>query len=249
MAGFLGAGDLYFNRVINGVSTGWVQVGNATKFEIKEASELKQRKSRQRSTYGQLLDSVAVKQPASLKIAMDDLNFDNLALAFMGSQSVISIGSGTVTDEVNTARKGKIIETVKDNIASVVVKNGAGSVTYIAGTDYEVTNARLGMVKILSTGSITDGATIKISYTYGTSTSNMIEGGTSPTVITSLKLDGINFANQSSVIVDVWEAVVTPTSPVDFLAADFAGLELDGLMNTPTGKNSPYVVHTDVVLG
>jgi hypothetical protein len=61
-----------------------------------------------------------------------------------------------------------------------------------------------------------------------------------------MMLDGENFADQSEVSVDVWEAVLAPQTGVDFLADDFATLDLNGTLNTPEGKTSAYEVNTDL---
>lgn len=247
MAGFLGSGDLYFKRKVGGVDQNWILLGNATKFAIQEQSEIKERKSRMRGTYGQVLDTVPLKQPAQFSVTLDDINKDNLALAFMGTVSNYTQAATTVTDEAVTAKHDKFVELAHRNVSGVVVTDSGGGTTYALDTDYEL-NARLGLIKALSTGSITDGQALLVDYAAGAIAGNQVQGGSEPLIRGAFMLDGKNFANDSLVIVDVWEATLAPTSEFDFLAEDFAPIELGGSLTTPTGKSEPYVVRTDVVL-
>jgi len=246
MSGFLGSGKLYFNRVVGGVSQNWLPFGNATKFEIKENAEIKERKSKIKGTYGQVLDSVAIKQPPEVAIALDDLDKDNLALLFLGDVSSVSVTGGSVTSEAQTAKLDKSFELANRKVTSVVVKDVTDTTTYVENTDYEIVNADLGFVKPLSGGSISEDDVLHISYDYATIAGNKISGGTNSSIKVALKLDGENFADQSNVLVDVWEAVLTPQTGVDFLSEDFATLELNGTLNTPSGKSNSYEVQTDL---
>ena len=260
MSGFLGSGDLYYNRVVSGVSQGWLRFGNATKFEVKENTEIKERKSKQKATYGQVLDSVAVKQPAELAVALDDLDKDNLALAFLGDVSEVTVTGAALgaPGEYSTPAYDSIIRVAHEHLTLVVIKDEAtGLITYVEGVDYEIISAERGLIKILK-GDGTDDIVeneawesgvggITIDYTYGSSTSNKVQGGTNSSIKVALLLDGENFADQSKVSVDVWEAVLAPQTGVDFLADDFATLELNGTLNTPAIKTSAYEINTDIV--
>lgn len=246
MAGFLGSGDLFFNRVVGGVSQGWLRFGNATQFQIQENSEIKTRKSRQKASYGQTLNSVAIKGDAEISITLDDLDKDNLALAFLGTVSGVSVTGGSATAEVATAIHDKSLELANRKVSSVVVQDQTDTTTYVLGTDYEIENAAMGFIKVLSTGAITDGQTLHISYDYATVAGNKVAGGTDASIRVALRLDGENLATQQPVIADVYEAELSPQSGVDFLAEDFANLELNGTLNTPSGKTEAYVLETDL---
>lgn len=241
MAGFLGSGTLYFNRVVSGVSQGWLALGNATKFAIGENAEKKERKLKKRGQFGQVADSVFLKQPAELEISLDDIDAQNLALAFLGDVSTVSVASGNVINEPVTAKLGFYVPLVQREVSAVVVTNVAGTVTYVAGTDYELI-AGAGLIKALAGGAITEAMVLHVDYAYAAISGSKVKGGTNPTVKLALKLDGENFANGKPVLVDVWEAVLSPVSKVDFLADDFAPLDLAGTLNTPTGKTSAYEV-------
>jgi hypothetical protein len=247
MAGFLGSGDLYYNRVVNGTSQGWFRFGNATLFSIQENAEIKERISRQSATYGQVLDSVSIKQPAEISVTLDDLNYENLALAFMGDSSSVSVTGASVTDEAAVApAPGASFQTAQRKISAVTVTGPAGTPTYVADTDYEVENAELGLIKILAGGALSGAETLEVSYTYASMTANKVTGGTDSSIKVALMMDGINLADESKAMVNVLEAVMTPQNGVDFLSEEFATLELSGTLNTPPGQSAAYTVEVDI---
>jgi hypothetical protein len=246
MSGFLGSGRVYVNRKVNGVYQGYKYIGNATKFEIKENSELKERVSKDRANYGSALNTVYIKKPAECNITLDDLDKDNLGLVFLGTTSAASVTGSTVSDEAVTGYKDHIFQTAKRKISSVVLTNSAGDTTYVLNTDYAIVDADLGLIKVLTGGAITDGQSLKIDYTYGSMTSDKVAGGTNSNVIMKILLDGLNQADQTKAIVHVHEAVLSPQSGVDFLADDFTSIELAGRANVPSGGTEAYTVELNV---
>ena len=108
-------------------------------------------------------------------------------------------------------------------------------------TDYTV-NHRVGLLQIVSTGSITDGANLQVTYDYNAISGSKIKGSVKPTVKTRLLLDGKNAANGKAVMVKVDEAVLSPSGEVDFLSDDWTELEMEGTLKTLEGKTSPYTV-------
>lgn len=243
--GFLGAGDLYA-RVYNPATAAfdqWTGPYEAIKAEIKPNSDLKEMVSKGRATYGQVIESVPLPKPADLSITFAEVNKESLAMALFGTAATLAQGSGSVTDEVVTAALGKYVELSKQNIAEAgfVVTNSGATVTYVLGTDYEV-NYRLGLLKVLTGGAIADAASLKVDFTYNAISGTTISGGTQNQVRAQFKLDGVNFADGLPVIVDIWEAVLTPDSAFDFLQENFAEIALKGRLKTPTGKSEPFTV-------
>lgn len=243
--GFLGAGDLYA-RVYN-PSTGqfdqWTGPYESTKFEIKPNSELKEMTSRGRATYGQVIESVPLPKPSDFSVTLAEVNKDSIAMALFGTAAALNQGSGSVTDEVVTATLGKWVQLTKQNLASAgfVVTNSGATVTYVLGTDYEV-NYRLGMLRAIAGGAIADAASLKVDFTYNAISGTTVSGSTQTQVRAQFKLDGVNFADQLPVVVDVWEATLTPDSAFDFLQDNFAEIALKGRLKTPAGKTEPFTV-------
>lgn len=244
--GFLGAGDLYINRYNPATASfeGFKGPFEATKFEIKPNVELKEMASKGRTTYGQVIESVALPQPADFTLELPEVNKETLTLALLGTQTVINQGSGTWTDApITVTAKDVWLDLGKQNVATAgfSVKNEAGTTTYVLGTDYEV-NYRMGWLKILPGSAIAAAAVVEVTGTYGAVGGTSILGATNSQIRAQFRLDGVNFADQLPVIVDVWEAVISADSALDFLSSDFASVALPGRLKTPVGKTQPFVV-------
>lgn len=246
MPGLILAGDLYGNRVVNGVSTGWLNMGNALKLEVKENTDRKDRPSKGKTTYGQNLNTVFVKKPADVSIELDEVNSENIALLWLGDSSDVSVTGASVTDEVLTAKQDVYQDLANPFVSTVVVQDVTDITTYVEGTDYELI-ANLGMIKILSTGSITLNDVLHIDYAYASKTSKKVTGGTNSSIKIALRLDGVNLATQADVLFNAWEAVLAPEGGIDLLSDDFTKLPLSGSLNLVTGKASPYEIETDLV--
>jgi hypothetical protein len=239
--GFLGAGDLYINRIVAGVSQGWTGPFECSKFEIKPNVELKEMTSKGKSTYGQVIESVAVQQPSDFTVELPEVNKESLALALLGTTAAINQGSGSVTNEAVVADHGIWVPLSKAALSAVVVTNSAGSTTYVNGSDYLV-NTDLGMLKVLADGDITDGQTVHVDFTHAAITGTQIKGATSADVRAKFRLDGKNQADGLPAIVNVHEGVIAADAAFDFLADDFNTVSLPGRMKTPTGFTEPFTV-------
>ena len=242
MSGFIGAGDLYFDRFdADGASKGYLKIGNATQFSIEEPSEVKERMSRQRDTYGQVLDSVPVQGAAKLTIVLDEMSKDILAMALHGSPTPVAETGTSVTDEAITAKHDRWVKLDYEDISAVTVTHSSGDPTYVAGTDYEV-DTDLGMIKALSTGSITDDQALLADYTYGSVNYSLIEGQATPIVRGAFMLHGKNLVTGKDCRLTCYQATVQSTDPVDFLNEDFETIQFECTLETPSGMSKAYDV-------
>ena len=241
MSGILAAGDVYFNRLVAGVSQGLVYLFDAKKFAITEGADDVDRISRGRDTYGQLGDTVKIKKPAELDIEGDEVSASVLALALLGTSAAATQEAGTVTDAVVGLKLNAWLQLPHAYIeeAGVELTNNAGSTTYVEGTDYKV-NRRLGWVMALTSGAAA--VNNKLSYEYGDATGDIITGGDSPDIRGQFVLDGKNLATQRDLIIYVDRGIVAPTEPLDFASPDFVKVALKGKMLTLSGQTSPYRV-------
>lgn len=253
MSGLLGSGDLYFARLLSaGVFGPLLNIGNATKFGITESAERRQRISRGRDDYGQILDEATIKQPNQLEIVVDTVDPTNLALALLGDTSVLIVEAGSVSAQSYTAYENGRIDLGFLNVLedpAIVVTNDAEDVTYAAGTDY-ILYPRLGHLAVVAGGAIAtaiDAAEenfvpIKASFSYGATAGTTVLGGVNPSLKGRFFLDGKNQATGEDILVDVDEANMAPTSEVDFMQENFVPLTLQGSMRLLPGKASPYTV-------
>ena len=243
--GFLGAGDLYISRYnpTTSLFDDFTGPFEATKFEVKPNVELKEMSSRGRSSYGQVIESVALPQPAEFTLELPEVNKESLSIALLGTESAINQNAGTLTDApVTVTSKDTWLDIGRQNItAGLVVKDATGVTTCVLGTAYVLDN-RMGWIKILPGSAIVKDAVIEVTGAYGAVGGTLIRGATNSQIRAKFRLDGVNFADQLPVIVDVWEAIISADSAFDFLSNEFASISLPGRLKTPTGKTEPFQV-------
>lgn len=241
---FIGAGDLYIARYVNGAYQDFAGPYECDKFEIKPNVDIKEKVSKGKVTYGQVIESVTIPQPADLSISLGEVNRESLAIALLGTTAALAQGSGSIANEAITAKHDVWVPLTKAALqdATVNVTNVAGTTTYVKGVDY-IVNTALGWIKALSTGAIANNTTVHVDATYDAITGTEIKGMTDPTLRARFKFDGKNFADGLPCIVTVHEAVIAADSAFDFLGDDFNSVDLPGRMKTPAGFTEPFTVH------
>lgn len=242
--GFLGSGDLYINTLVAGVEQGWEGPFECDQFEIKANSELRERTSKGKSSYGQIVASAAIPQPFDLSITLGQADKTGLSIALLGTTAAVTQASGTLSAVTVVGVFDKWIPLTKAALTGTpVLTNAAASITYVLGTDYLV-NKQMGWVKVLSTGAVLEAAlaTLKFTSTYAAIAGDEIKGATASSVRARFRLDGKNLADDTPCIVNVLEAVVASDAAVDFLSDQFVTVPLPGRMVTPTGFDAPFTV-------
>ncbi len=242
MDSFLGSGTLYIDRLNDsGVAQGAKIAGATSKFAIKPESEIKEQIGKGRDNRGQVITSATLPGKTNIALTINQLDAENMAMAFLGDVSTFTQTSGSVTSEVATAHADKYTELAKEAISNVVVKDDSDTTTYTEGEDY-IVHERLGMIKVLSSGAIADGAVLHVSYDHAAVTASKIVGGTSPIIRCRLLLDGKNYVNGKNCKVLVYNVRLKPNTEVDFLSDDFLPLELTGVCEIPEGKDEPFEI-------
>lgn len=239
---FLGAGDIFINRKVDGVAQGLKGPYKADKLEIKPNVETKESTSKGRYDYGQVLETVQLNQPADFTLDLKEIVGDVLLMALLGTSVALNQTAGTLTEAPIVTKKGAWVDIGKKNLdGTIVVENSGGTTTYVEGTDYKL-NKPLGLLMVLTTSAIVDGATLNVTGAYKAATGQVISGATKVNVRAEIVFDGINLADDQQVTVYIWEAVVAADSAFDFLADDFNNVSLTGTLKTPVGKSEPFIV-------
>lgn len=258
MSGLILGGDVYFNRLDDdSVPTGRIYLGNVTKLSVTESADEKIRESRGRDTYGNALDTLALKKPTKFAIEGDDFNKSTLEIALMGTLQSANQISGSFTDEVVVARHDAWVKLSKANLVgednpttAPEVTNSAGSTTYDESTDGidgdYVIDYRLGMIKVLSTGDITDAQSLKVDASYGALTRSRIRGGINTRIKGELFLDGKNQITGEAVELTAYRAAFVPSATLDLInsGGDFVKWASGGTFELPADKTEAYVYDT-----
>lgn len=250
MSGLICAGNVFIDRFVNGVRTGEHGPINATKFSVNPGSAEKiDRISYKRDSFGQALDSVVFPGVAELNIETDEADPEVLEYALLGTLSDLSATSGTVSSgspEVTVAVFDRWVKLAHRGVSSVVVKNAGDTVTYVLDTDgtgdYKL-DTTSGMIKVLSTGDITDGQSLNVSYAYAALSGKQILAATTTEVRAFVRMEGKNLANQKKVSIVCPLAVLTPSGELDVAGKEFISFGLAGTLVTDTdnGYTSPFI--------
>lgn len=186
----------------------------------RETAEVKESCSGSRLTLMEYTKSKSV----TARLEMQEFDEFMLALAFHGAAATIA--AGNVTNEVlPTMVAGGFYHTKHPKISTVVLQDAAGSpATLAAGTDYEVSHADYGRIKILNLGSFTQ--PFNIDYAYASRIN--IKPFSIASVIKAITFDGISTADNKRVRVLLPRVSFSPTQDFNFLGDDAAVLTVEG---------------------
>jgi hypothetical protein len=255
----LGRGSLLFDRFTSaGVKTGYRHLGNCDTFSVNTATDsitLKDFTQQTTAPYVKAITSTDI----TLNIQGFEFDTDNLALILLGTTQQFTQSAGSVTNEIIAPTtyvnvKGKFFRTLAPKITGVVVKWGA--TTLILGTDYQIVNANLGIIQILSTSpTVVDGTVVTVDYTRTVVTAatdiKQVLSGVVAEVVGQLLFVPNNSVgpNQSATF---WKVSMTPNGEFGFISEEFNKWTLQGtVLSDAAGVYggsvaSPYYTMQDV---
>jgi hypothetical protein len=250
MAGFYGSGDMYF-RLINPLTNtagSWTQKIYTTSFAPQVTGNLEQLLSRGRDDFRTPIGAVGVKEPETLNFTLNGGDREMFRLAWLASVATVTQASGNVTDEAHTILADGRIKTVGSDISTVVITNAAATTTYVANTDYRVTNARLGFIDVIAGSSLATavaaagagGLAVLVDYARAAVTSTELAGGISPSISGEILFDGLNQESQNPFTVRIPRAVITPSSGFDLLQEGFAEAQFTASLIKLANETAPF---------
>lgn len=247
-------GKIYFDKFdANGVVTGERYLGDTSGAVVKIAStELEHRNT---ETGASVVDyKVVTKIDRTGEITIDTISTENVALFFLADTATVTQTSGSVTAEAITVKSGLYYQlgvsggnpTGVRGVSAVVVKNNAGTTTYVVGTDYTV-DLTLGRIYIVPGGAIATaaaGATtgIKVDYTKAANTRTQIATGSATEISGALRVVADNAAGEDR---DFYAPSVTLAPSGDYTLKDdgskFMTMKFALTILTPTSGSAVYI--------
>jgi len=97
-------------------------------------------------------------------------------------------------------------------------------------------------LRVKAGDAVTAGQTLELTGTYNAVSGSRLKAGTQAQIRARLLFNGRNLVDGSDAEVEVWEAVLAPTNPIDFMSDKLVDITLTGKMVTPAGKDAPYEV-------
>jgi len=211
-----------------------------TKLSFKPQNESIHRLSKERATFGKIVGSVFKGKPTQITLDFNEADAKMLALIFLGTDAALNVTSGSVTGESLTAVHNQWVKLVFENVSAPVITGKT------MGTDY-LLDANLGAIKVLSTGSIADGASVTINYTHGAVTGAQILAGTQSNVAAKIWFDGENLESGDQVMVIVPKALLSPKSDIDFLSDKHIDAQADGELQFLGSETAEFYVRSKVI--
>ncbi len=239
---YIGAGQIYMREA--GAAAPMIAVGNCSALKFSITEEIKSLKDFTQAGGG-TYNEVRRIESVEMSMTLHDLNADNVARAVFGDASAIA--SGSVTDEAHTVYEGGFTPTTfPPSLTGIVVKHTSGSPTYVADTDYTVTE---GGIIIIAGGGISDGDSIKISYT-------KLAGSTIEALLNAaqeyeLFFSGLNDARSGKQVrVHAYRVKLGATDGLDLIGEEYwAGTQSGKVLkdSTKNGTTVSQYFKTDIV--
>jgi len=128
----------------------------------------------------------------------------------------------------------------------ILVQDEADTVTYVAGTDYEVdttlSDDKIGRIRIIETGSITASEVLHVTYQYDALTWTQISAFANTQVVGQLRFVSDNPAGQQQEL-EVWSVSLIPAGDTALIGDDWSTLGFTGeiLKDETNHPLSPYM--------
>lgn len=234
----LGRGKLYFDRFDSaGSPTGLRFVGEADKFEINPSVSVKDYFTMTKAARTKLAKNIDT-QTHEIDIQLREFQPENVAIALLGDSVVLTQAGGAIADEQLSAAAtpGRIYKTAERNISAVTAKTGVTAL--VAGTDFEVIDAKMGLIHVLP-GTVTLDGTKPLSVSY---TAAAIAGGTQIKAGMENKIEGHlvyvgDPAGGPQFDCEVWRVRFQPSGALALLTDDYATIPLKGEVMDDTANH------------
>jgi hypothetical protein len=222
---YIGSGDIYLREA--GSAAGLTKIGVISKLDLSAEEEAK---SLRGGRGNPVVNEIRRVSGVTAVFTLHGFNKADLAIALRGAGATVAAAS--ITGEEHVAYKGALIRLARVNPSTVVVKNEAGTTTYVAGTDYTVSP---GGVHITDASSIVNGDTVQIDYAHGEE--DVIEAFVNSGKEFEMYFDGINEADSGkAVTVDFYRFKPGVLKSLPLFGEDFAAFEIEGALLADASK-------------
>jgi hypothetical protein len=174
---YIGRGKFYFDRFdpTTMLPTGVRRfVGEVDKADLTISSTNKARFTTTKATNNKIA-SIDIQQVHTIAIDLMEFTKDNVSLALLGTSSTFTQPVTAVTAESLASTSyaiGDILQLAERNPTSLVLTGGSG--TLVLGTDYDIEDQKLGLIRMLAAGT-----TISAAYTPGATALPRVAAGQS----------------------------------------------------------------------
>jgi len=224
---------------------GYKKVGNVYPFSCKVATEQKKQISRMVENAGQVLHAKTTITDVTGAMNIREWIPETLAWGLSGGTAAMTAAAGAVaavTPEAITAVLGAAVPLAHKNVTLVVIKDATDTTTYVAGTDYNVVSAALGLIEILATGSITDAEVLHASYSYAAEAGYKVDIGSNALIRVAIMIDGKNEEDGTRMTMEFDSVVLASSADINLISdpgTDYEELPFTLTFETLAGQTSP----------
>lgn len=226
---FSGQGRVYIaSRDEDGDPLAFLHVGNVPELNLELTTDtVEHMESR---SGNRVVDKIlTTKTGVAVNLTLEDFNAENFAIALFGEEVSVagaSLSGGSAEVLPSGLVAGDYVKLAHGKISAVTVKDSTGSpLTLVVDSDYEITNADTGMLKILDpTGFVQP---FKVEYTYAATV--RVPMFTQPRKEYWIRFDGLNTADANKpCTVDLYKVSLNPTSALSLISNEFNQFPLAG---------------------
>lgn len=240
-------GRVFFDALVNGVYQGEVPFGNCPGVSLTINSTKTEHYSSE-TGLKQKDKSITVEVNRTGKLTCDNSSVSNIALFLAGTSSTVTQAAGTAVTETITVNPGGFYQLGQTdsnpagvrNVSNVVVKNEAGTTTFVVDTDYAL-DLELGRIQILKSGAIVAGK-IKVTRDNASATWSRVTTGSSSEVSGRLRIiaDNASGPNRDFYMPSV---TLTPSGDLPIVqdGTDFTKLEFSLEVLKPANGEAIYL--------
>lgn len=254
MAGLYGSGDMYFNLInpATNLPGGWSGKIYTSAFSIETPGELSELLSKGRDDFNTVIGAVGVKQPDALSFSLNGGDLEMYRLAWLGTVGALTQAATPVVAELVRVPVGAArFRVVRSQISAVTVTSSPAGTTYVAGTDFLLENARMGLFAVIPGSSLATavaagtgpGLALLVSYTPAVISGTRILGAVNPAILGEIFFDGLNQESQKSFEISIPRAVITPQGGIDILNEGFTEAQFNARLVKLPGQAAPFTAN------
>lgn len=232
MSGLICAGNVHIALLNDdGSFAGFLDIKNTTRLALSAGEgEEKQRISKQRESYGQVLDSVIIPAVPTVALTFDEADAETVGMALLGTLSPINLTSQTRAGvDLDVPALGVWLELGDRyiNPTGFELAASGGTPVLVQGVDY-VVDLTMGLVKFLPAGSVDVDDVVEKSYTTRAITGTRIQASRKNQLKARVLLNGKNLADGRGIVIEVPQCTLKSASEFDALSSEFVVTEVNG---------------------
>lgn len=237
---------------VTGIFSGYSQPIECNSFKPgRKAGSATAIRSKQRGgRYNGIINQTYAASNYSLEMQFVEIPSSVMAILFASNPVTINLTASTFTAQnLVVGALGAAYNTGHRNIKTsppMSVKTTDGITTFALGTDYTI-DTRTGLITILATGTITAGQTVVLAGSFDVLTGVQFDGETNPLSNAQVYFDGKNLETGTDIVMEYYNVQIpAPDNIMDLLSETPVSATLIGTPFTPSGKNAPYRVVTNM---